>query len=82
MPNSVLTEAAEILRGARQGDYGCPERNHKRIAALWSTYLDTDITPRQVCGMMVLLKLSRDANSPKRDNAVDIAGYAQLMEEV
>jgi hypothetical protein len=32
--------------------------------------------------MMVLLKLSRDANSPKRDNAVDIAGYAQLMEEV
>lgn len=79
---SVLDEAATIIQGARNTDYGPPERNLTRIANLWTDYLETEITARQVAMMMILLKVSRDVTSPKRDNVVDIAGYAALADEV
>lgn len=77
---NILEEAHKIVVGERDEDYGEPECNHKRIAKLWSDYLDTEVTPRDVCAMMILLKVSRDRFRPKHDNAVDIAGYAYLME--
>ena len=77
---NILEEAQEIVAGSRNDDYGDPERNHERIARLWSDYLGTEISPRDVCSMMILLKVSRDRFQPKRDNAVDIAGYAYLMD--
>ena len=79
---TVLEEAASIIKGSRQGDYGDPERNHQRIAKAWSAYLDIEVTPRDVCNLMILLKVCRDRNNPKRDNHVDAAGYSQLAEEV
>lgn len=36
----------------------------------------TYISPRDVAMMMVLMKVARDANMPKEDNLIDIAGYA------
>ena len=77
---NILEEAQEIVAGSRNDDYGDPKRNHERIAKLWSDYLGTEISPRDVCSMMILLKVSRDRFQPKRDNAVDIAGYTKLME--
>ena len=79
---SVLDEAKRIVSGSRNDDYGTPERNHARIAQMWSAYLGVEVTPRDVCAMMVLVKVSRDRNAAKRDNAVDIAGYAYLMDTV
>lgn len=72
----VLDEAANIVTGDRLTYYGPPEINHKRSAELWSTYLGIDITPRQVCVMNILQKISRDVNIEKPDNLVDIIGYA------
>lgn len=77
MNPSILSEAEAIVGGARRADYGTPLANHSRTAALWSVYLGITVTPRQVCMMNVLQKVSRDANAPKRDNLVDIAGYAE-----
>lgn len=79
---TVLEEASQIVNGARQSDYGTPERNIGCIAKMWSSYLGVNISPRDVCSMMILLKVSREVNAPKRDNAVDIAGYAYLMDIV
>lgn len=82
-PVSVLREAERIVDGPRRDDYGTPLANHSRTAALWSAYLGVPITPRQVCMLNVLQKVSRDAHAPKKDNLVDIAGYvrnAQLVE--
>lgn len=79
---TILSEAADIVAGSRQDDYGSPERNHTRIANMWSAYLETEVTPRDVCAMMIMLKTSRDRHQPKRDNAVDIAGYAYLMDQM
>jgi len=77
---SVLLEAHAIVYGARQDRYGTPSDNHARTAALWSAYLGCPITARQVCVLNILQKVSRDAHTPGRDNAVDIAGYAECLE--
>jgi hypothetical protein len=79
-PDDVLTEAASIVKGARQWDYGTPADNHGRTAAMWSAYLGVPITARDVCMMNVLQKVSRYRHSPHRDSLVDIAGYARNAE--
>jgi len=73
---TVLEEAQDAVGGERRASYGHPAVNHGRTAAMWSAYLGIQITARQVCMMNVLQKASRDAHTPKRDNLVDIAGYA------
>jgi len=74
---SPLDVAKEIVYGPRHDDYGHPADNHGRTAALWSAYLGTKVTSRQVCMMNVLQKVSRDANKSGHDHLVDIAGYAE-----
>lgn len=71
---SLLAEAQNIC-AQRQLTYGPPEVNHRRTAALWSAYLGVEITPRQVCMLNVLQKVSRDRHAAARDNLLDIAGY-------
>ncbi len=78
--SSILTEAAHLVHGERRAAYGDPSVNHGRTADLWSSYLGVPITPRQVCMMNILQKISRDAFAPKHDNLVDIAGYAANAE--
>lgn len=75
---SVLTEANTIVNGARANVYGGPEDNFKRIADLWSAYLNGQaIATTDVANMLALLKIARLKNSPDhRDSWVDIAGYA------
>ena len=82
MAKSVLVEAYEVVHTARAADYGTPHANHKQTAELWSAYLGYAITPRQVCILNILQKVSRDAFRVKRDNMVDIAGYAENAELV
>lgn len=85
---SVLDEAAQIVDGPRREAYGHPKVNHGRLAQAWNAYLsDRDLaekplTSRDICNMMVLLKVMREAHAPKRDNLVDIAGWARNAEIV
>jgi hypothetical protein len=79
---SILEEAAELVRGPRAAAYGTPAENHGRTAALWSAYLGTAVSARDVCMLNVLQKLSRDRHSPGRDNLVDVAGYAENAQRI
>ena len=79
---TILEEAAELVNGARQASYGHPAINHGTTAELWAIYLGrknpgVEITAEDVCFMNMLQKISRHMNSPKRDNLVDLAGYAE-----
>jgi len=78
---SILAEAADIVGNSRQDDYGDPIEDFSRISTIWSILLEnklqTELTPGDVAVMMIALKLSRATNKHKRDNWVDIAGYAQ-----
>lgn len=87
---NILKEALHTVDGDRGKFYGHPLDNHSNTASFWSDYIkrkydvDVKLDARDVCMMMVLLKVSRDANRPKEDNLVDIAGYvrnAQMIEE-
>jgi hypothetical protein len=76
---AVLDEAGELIHGDRNVAYGPPMQNFQRIADLWNTYLDDQlkapILPSQVGWMSMLIKVARNIEAPKRDNAVDAAGY-------
>ena len=70
------------MTGPRRRDYGTPDENFGLIASLWSVQLKHEVTPMQVAMCLILLKIARQVNSPKRDNLVDIAGYAQCASEL
>ena len=76
---NILQEAEDIVGGERLKTYGPPRESFERIAALWSAYVNTPITPVDVAHLMILLKVSRNKKH-KRDNLVDIAGYALLAD--
>lgn len=85
---SVLLEAESLVNGDRAKAYGPATKSFKRIADI-STSLMTEeelngneITDIMICKILVALKLARQINSHKRDNLVDLAGYASLWNEI
>lgn len=81
----ILQDALKIVTQDRNKDYGDPEDNFSTIAEYWGTYLHSrhlipkseSLTATDVAAMMILMKCSRLATSPdKEDHWVDIAGYA------
>jgi hypothetical protein len=78
----VLAEAHDLIHGERLRFYGPPATNFERIAGMWSAYLGIDVTANDVCCMMILLKAARirSGGAYHRDSAVDVAGYAALLE--
>ena len=88
-PKSILDEAKDIIYGDREKTYGAPDKNLKAIAGYWANHLHTrfgvyhDVTPEDVCIMMVLLKAARLGNDiTHRDSQVDAVGYLALMERI
>lgn len=78
----TLKAAAECVCGSREEDYGIPEDNFGVIAALWTAYTGTDVTPKDVAMMMALLKIARAKAGSKPDTYVDLAGYAACGAEI
>lgn len=80
----ALREAARIISGERNKQYGSPEDNFERTAKIWSVILGIEITNEDVAMMMVGLKVARYASKSgfQPDTWVDIAGYAACGYEV
>ena len=80
-PVSVLAEAEHVTSGERQKDYGHPRDDFARTAAMWNGLLAgklrAPITAIDIPLCMIAVKLAREAHRHKRDNLVDIAGYAR-----
>lgn len=79
---SVLREAETLISGDRNHTYGEPTQNFSNIGELWTVRLrhklkDGEVlTAHDVADLQILLKVARNIANTKRDNAVDIAGYA------
>ncbi len=76
-PEDVLTEALRLTGGDRMNAYGPPDQDFKRTAAMWSAILSCEVDAKDVALCMIAIKLSRATWMSKRDNWVDIAGYAR-----
>lgn len=82
-----LNEAHSIINGERQDSYGNPEDSFRYIAEYWTAYMraqglfcgSTKVNALDVAHMMMLLKLARcTGQQSKRDNYIDIQGYAAI----
>ena len=82
LSETILAEAARLVDGIKQEDYGHPKKDFSRTAKLWSGYFGFDVTMYDVPMCLILMKVSRQKNLRKRDNPVDIAGYARTVEKL
>jgi len=80
----ALREAARIITGDRDLQYGGPEDNFLRIAKIWSVIFKREFTPEDVAMAMVGVKVARYASDFgfQPDTWIDIAGYAACGYEV
>lgn len=79
---TILEEANRIVEGARSSDYGSPVENWNKVARVWSEILDFEIHAEDAVRCMVALKLVRESHKHKRDNLVDLCGYARILEMI
>jgi hypothetical protein len=81
---SVLTEAQGLVHGDRNQSYGHPLDDYTRtagmVSAMLSHKLKESLTPEDLGMVMCCVKLSRQMNRAKRDNLVDLAGYAECVQ--
>ena len=76
-PPCILEEAIRMVGGPRMEDYGHPAENF----TCWSNLCKAagfDLEPTELSKIMLLLKFSLMLHKYKRDNNVDLAGYAKL----
>ena len=76
---SILSEAESILGGDRQNDYADPVKNFDSIAKLASILNGRDMTDIECCNVLIAVKLIRERHKHKRDNLVDLCGYAEIL---
>jgi hypothetical protein len=80
----ALREAARLINGDRDKQYGRPIDNFARIAKIWSVILGIAVTEEDVAMCMTGLKMARYASKSgyQPDTWIDIAGYAGCGYEV
>ena len=83
---SIAQEAHRLVIGDRGAMYGHPIEDFGRSAgminALLGAKLNAPLVEEDIAKLMICVKLSREQNRPKRDNVVDLAGYAITLEMV
>ena len=87
-PVNILQEAQALVYGARNADYGHPADDFAAVAKAFNAYIKKKyniaclLESTDVPIFQMIVKIMREANKPKRDNLVDIAGYAATLEIV
>jgi hypothetical protein len=84
-PVTILEEAIQRVDTYGQEAYGPARENFQR----WRDMCRAtgrpglvDISAEDLAIVMILLKVSRETQEARKDNCVDIAGYASLLNDV
>ncbi len=86
--DTILEEAAGLIYGDRQQQYGNAAENFSDIALLWAPIIGKDIGPEAAALCLLQLKVARairdvrEDRPIKRDTIVDLAGYAGCIEKI
>ena len=79
---SILDEAKAIVDGSRHSDYGDARESFSRVATIASVMTGKELAPEDCCSVLMAVKLVRESFKHKRDNLVDLCGYAHIMNEL
>jgi hypothetical protein len=80
---TATEEAERLVHGPRGVNYGHPIDDFSRTGRMWGAILGGPDVPPELVGLcMAAVKISREVNAPKRDNRVDLAGYAETIEMI
>jgi len=82
---SVLQEADDLVNGPKHDAYGTWADNWSRVRDMAHASGRpglADISCEDLMILMMLVKIARETSRPQRDNPVDVAGYAQGLEEL
>lgn len=74
-PQEIADYAVSLVSGDRQNDYGHPLDDFTRAGKIWEAILGVPVSAEQVALCMVGVKIAREVNRQKLDNAVDGIGY-------
>lgn len=83
--SDVPTEAAGLIDGDRNHEYGDPREMHQRAADIFNCYRNAGglLTAHDVAMILLSVKLARLSHMPDhRDSYVDICGYAGIAYEI
>lgn len=84
---SILEDALKVTGQDRPKDYVHPRDDFGCTAAIWQAMIkvrygaELPLTADFVGLMMAAMKISREAGRHKRDNLIDIAGYAECVDK-
>ena len=84
-PMTILEEAIQAVSTDHMETYGLARENFQRWCALCQATGRpglADISAEDLATAMILLKVSRDTQEAHKDNCVDIAGYASILNDV
>jgi hypothetical protein len=80
---SVSLDAHALVHGVRRKEYGPVRDSFQWVADLANVVLPgKDLSPEDIALLMICVKLARERHSHKRDNLVDLCGYADLLQQL
>jgi hypothetical protein len=79
---TILTEANDLIFGARQEKYGHPIEDFARTAVLLEGIFECRVPIRKAALAVVAVKISRECNLAYDDNRRDMAGYAGVEDMI
>lgn len=87
---NVLKEADKLVNGIRDEQYGLPHLNWGDTAEMMTAYLhatgklprDQSLDAHDGAMLMICVKTSREGNKRSRENILDLAGYAAVVERI
>ena len=75
-------EAAELVEGGRDEAYGDALTEFSRISAVFEELTGNRIPPEDMALLFICMKLVRESFRSKKDNMVDVCGYASIRASI
>ena len=79
---AVLDEVKGLICSERASQYGPYDVECERSSKIASLLTGVELKPEHIPLILIAVKMSRETNLHKRDNIVDLVGYAALYEQM
>lgn len=82
--SKIIKEAQEILDriDKSHASYGPPKKSMQDAAAIASILCGKTLSAKDIVKVQMALKLSREANSHKEDNLIDLVAYTSILNDL